>query len=131
MGVSGDFAQLAALQRNMRRLAGVDVRVAREVAPKLSDLARASFDAGQSPYGEGWPATKTQGARRLNDTGALRASATTLTPQGRKLVGELVPYGRYQRPPLFLPKGSAIPPSWSAEIEAEVPRTVQAIMGGR
>lgn len=131
-GVKWNPAQFERLVRGLRRTAGVPQRTAELAAPDITAAAASAFDAGQTPYGEAWPPTKTQGARRLNDTGALRAAATTYTPSGRRLKsGGLPKYGRFQNPRLFLPKRSDLPASWRAVIDKWVPKAIQDRVLGR
>lgn len=130
-GVTGDFAGLQKLIRNMRRVAGVDQQLARVVAGPLGALAQASFDAGQSPYGDGWPALKTGGKRVLQDTGALRAGATTFSPSGKRLSASLPYYGRYQNPRLFLAASGKPPASWTKVVESHTEKAILAVMEGR
>jgi phage gpG-like protein len=111
-GVKGDFAGLQGFSHKLAKLTGVDKLTAKKLAEPLSAELQRTFDAGQAPDGTPWPPTKTQGARVLNDTGALRASVTTLVAKGAKLRGSAVGYARYQQPQLFIPSAASPPPAF-------------------
>lgn len=130
-GVRGDFNGLNKLIVGLHRMSGVDKKLAELAAPDVGAEAAKTFDAGESPYGEKWPATKTQGPRVLNDSGALRAGATTFTPQGAKLRINIPQHGRYQFPPFFWPSGNNPPESWLKAAEKHLPAAVEAVIEGR
>lgn len=126
-GVRGDFAGLAKLVNGLQRLSVVGGEVAKAAAADISAAAVSTFDSGSDPFGVGWPATKTQGARRLNDSGALRAGATTITVSGSGLVVKMPYYAQYQRPALFWPSAE-LPPAWAKAFEKHTPVVVRRII---
>ena len=129
-GVSGDFGKLAKLMRRMNSLAGVDRATAELSAGPLGGESARTYDQGADPYGNAWPATKTQGPRTLNDSGALRAGATTYVASGRRLKASIPQYGKYQRPPLFIPKSGSPPAAWTEIVEAQAEAALQKVVGG-
>lgn len=130
-GVKGDFAGLRGLSKRLAQLTGVDIKTAEKLAPVFSGELRKTYDAGADPYGVPWPPTKTQGPRVLNDSGTLRASATSLSAAGKRIRGQLVSYGRYQRPPLLLTRRGAIPPGWDALAERAANASLREVAEGK
>ena len=131
-GVKMDKRGFDRFIRGLRRLSRVPERVAKLSAGGVTSEAQRAFDAGQSPNGEAWPATKTQGPRRLNDTGRLRAAATSFAAKGRRLVASIagVKYARFQNPRLFLPK-KPIPDAWRAVIDSKKDEAIRSVVEGR
>lgn len=79
MALSGDFAGLGQLARNVERLARVPSRAAALAAPGIAREIAGEFAAGRDPYGRAWaplrPSTQARGRRPppLTDTGKMRA----------------------------------------------------------
>lgn len=74
-GLKGNPAKLKGLMRHVKGLGTVAAqRVAAKVAPQLTALARADFNAQTNPYGDPW-GPKVDGSRpTLVKSGATRAS---------------------------------------------------------
>lgn len=116
----GNPGTLKALDRLLREMPRVLAhRVAEAVAPKITALAQASFDAGQTVYGEARPlgvrgnrltlvaSGTTRGALRFVATG--RIVRCVLGPRYAKYL-----VGKYK----ILPPGdlAALPPAWDQTI---------------
>lgn len=123
-GVSGDFDKLDLIRSRLGRLSGLDVQLASKVAAPISGAARSSFNAQQTPYGEAW-----ENPNDLVRTGALRAGATTYSPQGRRLKASMPKYGRYNNPPQFLPSSKQPPPAWEDIVKDAVPDVLADVVG--
>lgn len=120
------FGALDELRRQLAQLPAVGSKVAADVAPQITDLARASFDAGLTPFGTPMGAT-------LNRSGRLRSQAVNYQATGRLVRASVgaVPYARYQLKHGYLPRGGGpIPQSWADTIDraaqAELTKAVGA-----
>lgn len=122
-GVTGDFAKLGEL---MKQLAALP-EVRREVMTVLAEDARTRVDEGfaasRSPEGASWRplerARRRGPGRPLLDTGRLRASITYhVTPEGFVLQTSVIyaathQYGRGPVPARpYLPTTGDVPPAW-------------------
>lgn len=130
-GVTGDFAALAALRKELAAVAAKGRRVAvKAMAPEVADLVAAGFRASDSPDGVGWrPLARAHANNRrrkpLVDTGYLRASVTAhpqVSEDGFVITAAPVyaathQYGRGAIPARpFLPPPN-LPPAWAARLE--------------
>ncbi len=118
----------AMLARNNPQLAA---NVAAKVAPVLSSLAQASFDAGESVYGVPFGTGDDGAPIDLNASGTLRARAVRYLATGTRIratVGS-VRYARYHIRHGILPLQGKLPAHWGAAIRAaaipEIERAVQ------
>jgi phage gpG-like protein len=74
MPVTGDFAELAKLQRQLRRLGTEGMRrVSKQVSLEAQSLVTEGFASGVSPSGSAWAPVR-RGGQPLRDTGRLLAS---------------------------------------------------------
>jgi len=111
----------------------VAAAVAKDAAPLLSSLAQASFDAGETVYGDARPEGK-RGPVKLYRTGLTRRSLR-FSAEGTKLRAVLsAPYmrfliGKYR----VLPVGerSALPVKWQRALDLLVERVVGEQLEGR
>ncbi len=142
-GVTGDFAGLAALQKQLAAVAAKGRRVAvKAMASEATDLVAEGFRASSAPSGEPWkPLARARARNRrkgdrgkpLVDTGRLRASVTTrprVSEDGFVITADPVyaathQYGRGAIPARpFLPLPN-LPPAW-AERLADAAREAMA-----
>lgn len=82
--MSDVYAALDAMQARLRALRGMAVEVAREAAPLVEGVVRASAAAGTTVEGEPWP-TRRDGSRALPDA----ANAVTAAAVGTTIVVSL------------------------------------------
>lgn len=88
MGLSGDFAGLGQLARNIERMARIPARAAALAAPAIAREIDAQFTTGHDPYGRPWaplrPSTIAKGRKPppLTDTREMRDGATVRPMQG-------------------------------------------------
>lgn len=134
-GVTGDFAGLAALQKQLAAVAAKGRRVAvKAMAAEATDLVAEGFRSSTSPAGAPWrPLARARARNRrkgdrgkpLVDTGRLRASVTTrpqVSEDGFVITADPVyaathQYGRGAIPARpFLPLPN-LPPAWAARLE--------------
>ena len=124
-GVTGDIRALERFARRALSMTGISRRVADLSAPQLSAEAAQSFGAHESPYGVAWSANKDGSTRQLNDSGALKAGATSLTASGSKMKGTLPHYARYQNPRQFLPASGNPPEGWAAIVRSNAEKAIE------
>lgn len=127
MTTVSNFQQLDELKRALAQLPSVAAHVADRSAPEITDLARAAFDAGRTPYGSSFG----QGVT-LNRSGRLRAGAVNYRATGTKISASVaaVPYARYQLKHGYLPaRGAALPASWSAVIDRAAQAELAKVVG--
>lgn len=143
-GVKGDFDELAALSRNLRRLAEVPSRMATKAAEGISDAIQQQFDAGVDPYGEPWeplaPSTlaRKQGPGILDETSAMR-DGIEVAPTGGAGVGITFndkpdvamyhQYGTARMPARKILPEEGLPDTWERALadaaEDEIERTMK------
>lgn len=130
VSLRGDPKKFAELRRMLRTIPAVTAqRVAARVAPALSGLAGAAYDAGRTVYGDPRPESVTGAPLDLVETGATRPRVKfeATGTQVRAVLGTRYArflIGKYR----ILPMGQ-LPVEWSrqigdavrAEIGAEVP----------
>ena len=117
---------LAELDRQvLSKLPQVGIDAAKASAPKLEQLDRANWDAGQNPFGDPFVGKKGN-ALTLKKSGELENS-TTFTPIGAQVLVRVgAPYAKYQLKHGIIPK-SAIPQSWEAALERETEAVLERI----
>lgn len=82
MPVTGDFSQLAAIQRKVDLIQKEGAkRVAKQVGLEAKALVAEGFARGVSPSGQAWAPLKVRSGQPLRDSGRL-ASSITLEPTG-------------------------------------------------
>lgn len=123
---------LSEFANDLRRLPRVvAIRVAEEAAPVLTDLAKASFDASETPYGLDW-APGADGQRvKLVKTGALKRFLHYVAIGTRLRVALGVKYAKYQigKRPVFPRQVGALPPSYVQALERTAVRVVREEFG--
>ena len=88
---------LSEFTNDLRRLPRVvAIRVAEAAAPKLTELAKQTFDASTTPYGEAWKQGKKGQRVTLRKTGALAKFIHYVAIGTRLRVALGVPYAKYQ-----------------------------------
>lgn len=134
-GVTGDFAALAALQKELAAVASQGRRLAvKAMAAEATDLVADGFRVSSAPDGSPWrPLARARVRNRrkgdrgkpLVDTGRLRASVTTrprVTAEGFTITADPIyaathQYGRGAIPARpFLPLPD-LPREWAARLE--------------
>ena len=132
-GLTGNPANLKALATKLRQVpVRVAQRAAAKIAPRLTELARASFDAGENPYGDAWEPGAEGQRVDLVQRGALRAQLrfTAVGTRVRAVLG--VPYAKYQigKRKVLPIGGSAMPAAWSRAIGEIVNAEIAADLAG-
>jgi len=122
-GLKGDPSKLQKLGAKLRALPVLVAQASAErIAPALTAQARATFDAGETPYGDAW-APGADGQRvTLRQTGAL-ASGVRFVAVGTRVRAVLgARYAKYQvgRRRVLPGPGAALPPAWRAAVDAIV-----------
>jgi len=124
MGVSGDFANVRDLKRNLRKLPTTIAHdVARRASPALTQKTKAAFGGGRTVYGNPRPSSVDGTPLTLRKTGTVAtmlAFATTGTIVRAVLATKYARFlvGKYE----ILPNG-AMPADWSARLTALVKET--------
>ena len=117
---------------DLRRLPRtVAIRIAEAAAPGLTDLAKDSFDGGETPYGVSWPPGE-QGQRvTLRKTGALERYIKYVAIGTRLRVSLGVKYAKYQigKRPVFPRAGGELPPSYIETLQRVAVRIVKESLG--
>lgn len=106
--------QLRAIREQIESLPSVVEKVAVRSAAELTTLARASFDARQSVYGDPFPP-----GVDLYESGKLRELAVQYAPLGTRIRASVasVRYAKYKIKHGILPRGGqALPASFDAAI---------------
>lgn len=131
-GVKGGFDKLRNFETKLRSMSKVvAVKVAAKAAPIISDLAKATFEAGQDAYGLLWEPGRDGQKITLRKSGALERYAATYAAIGTRIRAVLgVPYAKYQigkRP--VLPRG-ALPVAYSDALKRIVSEVFAEHFGG-
>ncbi len=117
---------------DLRRLPRVVAQqVAKEAAPEITRLAKASFDASQTPYGIPWaPGEKGQKVT-LRKTGALEGNLRYVAIGTKLRVALGVAYAKFQigKRPVFPGQGGALPPSYVQALQRIAVRVVRRELG--
>lgn len=129
-GLRGDISKLRRLEQSLRELPRVVAqRAATASASMITALARGTFAAGESAFGDTWAPGADGRKVTLRKSGRLGRFAYVAT--GTRLRAALGPkYARYQvgRRPI-LPRGS-LPVRYVAALRATVAEIVRAELGG-
>lgn len=130
--MSQSIASLSAFQANLRRLPTVVAqKVAEASAPVLTALTRASFDAGETAYGDAWSPSADGEKVTLRKSGAL-ASKIQYVAIGTKLRVALgVSYAKYlvARRPITPRQGEPLPVAYSDALARTAVAVCRAEMG--
>lgn len=132
-GLRGDVKKLSGLGKALKGLpVRVRTRVAARVAPELTARARASFEAGENPYGDTW-APGADGQRvtlRKSDRLFGTLHFVTIGTKVRAVLG--VKYAKYQigKRGILPQGGTAMPVSWSRAIGAIAVEEIQRDLAG-
>jgi len=130
-GLKGDIGKLRALERSIRELPRtVGAKVATACASTITDLARATFSAGENAYGDTWAPGADGQKVDLRESGAL-AGGIAYVASGTRLRARLGPsYAKYQigKRPIF-PRGR-LPVSYVEAIRAATNRVIRSELKG-
>jgi hypothetical protein len=125
-------SSLSQFANDLRRLPRVvAIKVAVEAAPILTELAKQTFNAGETPYGVNWR-EGVQGQRvTLDKTGALKRYIHYVAIGTRLRVALGVPYAKYQigKRPVFPKQAGALPPLYVAALKRSVARIAKEELG--
>ena len=122
---------LSEFAKDLRRLPRtVAIRVAEESAPALTDLGRASFDAGETPYGAAWKQGADGKRVTLDKTGALKRFIRYVAIGAKLRVSLGVNYAKYQigKRPVFPRQGGELPDTYVQALERTAVRIVREEM---
>lgn len=114
-GVKGGFASLSKFAADLRALPRTTGQeIARRAAPKITELARATWAASQTPYGVPWQPTEDGQRATLRQTGAMFAKMFYVAIGTKLRVSLGVPYAKFQigRRPVFPTQGGQLPLSY-------------------
>lgn len=127
------IADLRALRKRVVELHRVGSAVASRVAPKFSALARAQFDARQSPSGQPWKPNKSSGKiPTLHRTGALEQAASAFRAIGTLIRSSVVGvrYAKFQQPSRFVPSNKRLSPERAAIVSEVAEQEIRRAMAG-
>lgn len=138
-GATGDFAKMAKMQADIKRMIGVPERAAKSAAPILQGMIRSEFVTKTDSFGDPWedikPITYRKGTKSI-----LVRSGTMWRQIGADPVGSRVKivlgteYARYfiSTKWSILPRGgSARPESWARLFRDETEKAFRAFAEGR
>jgi hypothetical protein len=108
----------------LSKLPGAGIKAAKAAAPELAELARASWDSGETPFGAPFVG-KAGRPLTLHRSGELEDSESFIPIGNKILVRVTAPYARYQLKHGFLPQGGSIPQSWEAAIAHEAEQALE------
>lgn len=120
-GVTGDWAELDALEALLSSLGTAVPDAAAAAASQIQTIARADYAAGRGPFGETWARRKKDGALAL----ARPGQTVTFAALGVEIHGEaegILQYHQDGGPHLPIRKvfpdpGEDMPPAWEAAME--------------
>lgn len=145
MPLSGDFAELGQLVRNVGRLARVPAQVARLAAPAIKWELELEFSRGRDPYGRPWaplrPTTIARGRKPppLTDTGKMRSGLVVAPMQGAGIAitfDDEIPAIFHQRGTRWMAMRPILPTNtfpakWNEALERATLATADNVMRGR
>lgn len=126
--IRGDLSQLGAMRGRIEGLLKIRERTAQAAPAPLTGQVQADFAAHHTPDGVAWPATK-HGPRTLYRTGDLQASLR-FSARGNRVGAGFIYYGRYQRPPLFIPQNKKLPATYRAILDKVSNEIFHALAAG-
>lgn len=119
-GLTGNIGSLKDFARRLRELPTVVAqKVAAEVAPALTEVARATFSAGEDAYGGTWTIREDGTRATLRKSGTL-ASHLHFVAIGTKVRVALgTAYAKYVvgKRPVFPRQGAPLPAAYVAELQ--------------
>lgn len=129
MSNAAAIASLGKFAASLRQLpTTVAIKVASAAAPVLTDLAQATFAAGQDAYGDSWsPGAKGQRVD-LQESGALGRTIRYVATGTKLRVALGVNYAKYQvgRRPVTPRPGAPLPVAYSQRLAALTAEAVRA-----
>ena len=132
-GLKGDVSSLTKFAASLRSLPRVLAhKVAEEAAPAITELAKASFEASETPYGVDWAPGADGKKVKLRKTGAL-ARYIKYVAIGTKLRVALgVRYAKYQvgKRPVFPMQGRTLPATYVRRLQEITTAVARAHLGG-
>lgn len=128
-----DTRKLKNFAASLRKLTDVATAqaIAKRVAPELTRLAGASFDARETPYGDAWAPGHDGNDVTLVKSGALRSKLTFAAIGTRVRAVLSVPYARYQIGKRRILPTAVMPATWQEAMrEIAVDELSMALKGG-
>ena len=122
---------LSQLSNDLRRLPlTVGIKIAEACAPKITELARKSFDNSQTPYGISWRPGDEGQTIKLQRTGALMRYIRYVAIGIKLRVALGTDYAKYQigKRPVFPRQNSVLPDDYRAVLERTAAEIVKAEM---
>lgn len=103
-------------------------RVAEIAAPKLTELARATYNASQDPYGKAWAPSVVDGSTvDLKETGAMYSQLVYEAVGPKVKVDMAAPYAKYQvgKRPVFPKANATLPVSYLEVLQQATSDTIK------
>lgn len=125
---------LKQLSADLRRLPKVlAAKVTETAAPRLSDVANRTFNAGTDPYGVAWAPGADGQAITLHKTGALQRFLSYVGIGTKLRVSLGVPYAKYQisKRPVFPRQGAVLPTDYVQTLQQATASAAQGILEGQ
>jgi len=132
-GLKGNLGKLRELERGLRDLPRtLAIKVAARSASAITDLARATFAAGENAYGDPWESGAHGERVSLHRSGKLAAGVAYIAI-GTKLRAKLGPsYAKYQigKRPVFPRAGAHLPIAYVGTLRAKAGEIIRADLRG-
>lgn len=126
-------ASIAQFTNDLRRLPKVVAQsVAKRAAPAITALARASFDASETPDGVPWAPAKDGDKVTLRKTGDLERFIHYVSIGTKLRVALGVPYAKYQigKRPVYPTQGGTLPREYRETLARTAVAVVREEMAG-
>lgn len=125
------LSQFAADLRNLPR--AVALRVTEAAAPVLTELAKETFDASETPDGESWKPGERGQKVTLKKSGDLSKYIRYVAIGTKLRVALGVKYAKYQigKRPVFPKQGGDLPKAYTEALQRVAVRVVKEALGQR
>lgn len=128
-----DTSALRKFSASLRTLPTVVAqKVAAAAAPALTDAALATFNAGETAYGDTWKIREDGTRATLDQSGMLKRGISYVAIGTRIRVALAVSYAKYVigRRPVFPRQGQTLPAAYSEALAKATQTVIAAEMGG-
>lgn len=132
-GLQGNISSLAKFTQALAQLPRtLALKVAAEAAPKLTDVARSTFEAGENAYGTTWAPKKTGERATLKRSGGIEGGVYYVAIGTKIRVRLGVPWAKYQvgKRPIFPGQGQALPVAYIEALTKSANETIARELGG-